>query len=241
MKSLINKSVAGIVTENINTASIFKKYKIDFSFHGNMLLSKVCEENNIKPEIILEELKSVSVNQFYLKDYNSWELDFLIDFLINIHHEYEEENVLLLKECSKKAVKIHGKQIKELIEINKLIQDISDEMLEHMKNEETVLFPYIKKLIEAKNKNKKIKIIHSPLNEPIDALEDDHNKVGKTFKRISFLTNNYKVPENACNTLKVLYVKLQQFEEELKKHIHLENNILFPKAKKLERTFYNLQ
>jgi len=237
MKSLINKSVAGIVTENINTASVFKKYNIDFSFHGNMLLSKICEERAININDIVKELEAVTVNQFYLKDYNSWKLDFLIDFLINIHHEYEEENVLLLKEYSKKAVKIYGNEIRELIEIDKLIQEISDEMLEHMKNEETILFPYIKQLLEAKRNNKSINISQSPLNAPIDALEDDHSKVGKTFKRISFLTNNYKIPQNACNTVKVLYVKLQQFEEELYKHIHLENNILFPKAKKLERTF----
>ncbi|MCG1037615.1 DUF542 domain-containing protein [Polaribacter sargassicola] len=236
MKSLINKSVAGIVTENINTASVFKKYKIDFSFHGNMLLSKICEERNINVQKIVKELESVNKNKYYLKDYNSWKLDFLIDFLINIHHEYEEENILLLKDYSKKAVKIYGKTIKELIEVDKLIEEISDEILEHMKNEETILFPYIKKLIEAKKKNKKISITNSPLNEPVEALEDDHGKVGKTFKRISFLTNNYKIPKNACNTLKVLYVKLKQFEEELNKHIHLENNILFPKAKKLEKT-----
>jgi regulator of cell morphogenesis and NO signaling len=109
-----------------------------------------------------------------------------------------------------------------------------------MKNEEAILFPYIKELIEAKKNNSDVNIHQSPLNKPIEYLEDDHEKVGKTFKRISFLTNNYKIPKNACNILKVLYVKLQQFEEELYKHIHLENNILFPKAKKLERTFYKL-
>ena len=82
---------------------------------------------------------------------------------------------------------------------------------------------------------------YAALDDPIDSLEDEHIRTGTIFKRISVLTNNYKIPENACNSFKVLYIKLQQFEEELYKHIHIENNILFPKAKKLEKYLYKLQ
>jgi regulator of cell morphogenesis and NO signaling len=235
MKDLIKQNVATIVTHNINTASVFRKYKIDFSFHGNMLLSRACEEQNINLDKIVKELISVNDNVYYLKDYNAWELDFLIDFLVNIHHEYEEQNILFLKEYGKKVAKIYGNKYKELLEINLLIHEVTEIMLEHMKNEERIVFPYIKELIDAKNKNNSIKINNSPLSEPVESLEDDHEKVGKTFKKISELTNNYKVPENTCINFKVLYLKLQQFEEELYKHIHIENNILFPKAKKLEQ------
>jgi regulator of cell morphogenesis and NO signaling len=110
-----------------------------------------------------------------------------------------------------------------------------------MKNEEATLFPYIKRLLECKKIKKITNLNNSPLNEPIETLEDEHRKVGKIFKRLSILTNNYKIPENTCNSFKVLYLKLKQFEEELYNHIHIENNILFPKAKKLEKSFYNLQ
>lgn len=240
MKNLINKSVANIVTENINRASILKKYGIDFSFQGNTLLSKACDDKNINVKKVIKELKSVNDNNYYLKDYDSWKLDFLIDFLINIHHEYEEENILLLKEYGEKVATIYGKEYKELNEVNQLIQEVTDSILEHMKNEEAVLFPYIKRLIEAKNNSIVTNINESPLNEPIESLEDEHIKVGRIFKRISKLTNNYKIPENACGSFKVLYIKLKQFEEELYKHIHIENNILFPKAKKLEMSLYKL-
>lgn len=241
MKNLMKKNVATIVTKNINTASIFKKYGIDFSFQGNMLLSKACEEKHVDIKKIVKELKSVNDNTYYLKDYDSWKLDFLIDFLINIHHEYEEENILILKEYGEKVATIYGEKYNELNEVNLLIQEVTDEILEHMKNEETTLFPYIKKLLEAKKKKTLANIINSPLNEPIESLEDDHQKVGKTFKKIARLTNNYKIPDNVCYSFKMLYLKLQQFEEELQQHIHIENNILFPKAKKLEKSVYKLQ
>ena len=237
----MDKNVANIVAKNINTASIFRKYKIDFCFHGNMLLSKACEEKKVDYKQIVKELNAVNGHIYYLKDYNSWKLDFLIDFLVNIHHEYEEENILFLKEYGEKVANIYSRKYKELKEINHLIQEVTDDILEHMKNEERILFPYIKKLIRAKNKNTHIDIKNSPLNKPIESLEDDHDEVGKTFKRISQLTNNYFIPEDACVSFKILYLKLQQFEEELHKHIHIENNILFPKAKKLERSFSNLQ
>ncbi|KGL63542.1 DUF542 domain-containing protein [Polaribacter sp. Hel1_85] len=240
MKDLLKQNVATIVTKNINTAPIFRKHKIDFSCHGDMLLSKACEEQNVNLKQIVKELNAVNDNIYYLKDYNSWELDFLIDFLVNIHHDYKEENILFLREYGEKVTKIYGKEYKELKKVNVLIQEITEYILEHMRNEENTIFPYIKKLIVAKNKNHIPDTKNSPLNEPIDSLEDDHEKVGYAFKQISKLTNNYFLPRDACISYKILYLKLQQFEEELYKHIHIENNILFPKAKKLERSFYKV-
>jgi len=113
MKSLMNKSIANIVSNNINTVSIFRKFKIDFCFQGSMLLSKACEDNNVNYKQIYKELNAVNDNIYYLKDYNSWKLDFLIDFLINIHHEYEEENILFLREYGEKVTNIYGSQHKE--------------------------------------------------------------------------------------------------------------------------------
>lgn len=236
VKDLMNKSVATIVVENINTASVFKKYKIDFSIHGNLLLSKACEEKNINIKHIVKDLKSVNDKVYYLKDYNSWKLDFLLDFLVNIQHEYKEDTILFLKEYGKKVATIYGEEYKELIEINLLIKEVADGILEHMKNEENVIFPYIRKLIEANTKRIVVSTINSPLNRPTDVIEDDHERVSETFKKIAELTNNYKIPANACISFKVLYLKLQQFEELLNNHIHIENNILFPKAKKLEQS-----
>lgn len=236
MKDLMNKSVATIVTENINTASVFKKYKIDFSIHGNMLLSKACDKKKINLKQIISDLHEVNNKVYYLKDYNSWELDFLIDFLVNIQHEYKEENILLLKEYGEKVAKIYGEKYKKLLKVNRLIQKNAVTILEHMKNEERIIFPYIKKLVEANRKKALINPSNSPLNTPLESIEDDHEKVTKIFKKISKLTNNYTIPENTCISFKLLYLKLQQFEELLLNHIHIENNILFLKAKKLEKS-----
>ncbi|MFK8060463.1 MAG: hemerythrin domain-containing protein [Polaribacter sp.] len=152
-----------------------------------------------------------------------------------MHHKYKEENILLLKEYGLKVSKVYKNKFPKLIEVNQLIQDVTEEILEHIKNEETIIFPYIKELIELEKRKIHKNISTSPLDNSIKGIEDEHSKIGLAFKRISELTNNYTIPENVCASFKLLYIKLQNFDEELQEHIHIENNILFPRAKKLER------
>jgi len=237
MNALDTLTVAEIVTGNIKAAHIFKKHGIDFCCGGGITIEKACDKNNVDISILIDELKGLENEKSSFNDYNNWELDFLIDFIENTHHKYVEENIPLLKQYGNKVAKVHGHHYTELLEIKKLIHEVSDELTLHMKKEELMLFPFIKKMVNA---NKLGTTVQAPpfgtVNNPIQMMEEEHDNAGSVFKRISELTNNYQTPDGACNTFKALYSKLEEFESDLHQHVHLENNILFPKSKKLEKT-----
>ena len=235
MKENNIKTVADFVTENIKTADVFKKYGIDFCCGGGVSVKQACEKNNIDFDTLTAELNQLEGKTSFLNDYNKWELDFLIDFIQNTHHKYVEKNLTLLKQYGDKVAKVHGNKHAELLEIQKLIHTVSDELTAHMKKEELILFPFIKKLVQAKKDHSTVEIPHfETVNNPIQMMEEEHDHSGDIFKRLSELTNTYQTPEDACNTFKALYAKLEEFEDDLHQHVHLENNILFPKSKQLE-------
>ena len=117
-----------------------------------------------------------------------------------------------------------------------LFTDVSKELKLHINKEELILFPFIKQLVEADKVGEKVKFPHfGSVNNPIKMMEEEHENVGDMFKEINKLSNNYKAPEGTCNTFKALYAKLEEFEQDLHQHIHLVNNILFPKVLLLEK------
>ncbi|MFV9551592.1 iron-sulfur cluster repair di-iron protein [Algibacter sp. PT7-4] len=237
MNTIEHKTVAEAVTENIKTAHIFKKHGIDFCCGGNISIKKACENKNINYTEIKNEL--LAVNQAAkTHNYNAWKLDFLIDHIINIHHSYVEASIPLILQYSNKVAKVHGHHYPEVIKINTLFTEVANELATHLKKEELILFPYIKKLLKHKEENTTFtKPNFGTVNNPINMMESEHELAGNIFKTIAQLTNNYVAPKNACNTFKALYSKLNEFEEDLHQHIHLENNILHPKAILLEKSF----
>lgn len=234
MKIIDHKTVAEVVSENIKTAHIFKKHGIDFCCGGGITIDKACEKNKVDFSQLKTELLAVDeVPKAY--NYNTWKLDFLIDHIVNIHHNYVEESIPLILQYSNRVAKVHEHHYEEVIEINKLFTDVANELAAHLKKEEIILFPYIKKLMKiAKGEISMSTPPFGSVNNPIAMMEEEHETAGDIFKEIARLTNNYTPPENACNTFKALYAKLDEFEQDLHQHIHLENNILHPKAKQLE-------
>lgn len=230
------KTVADIVTENIKTAHVFKKYGIDFCCGGGITLENACAKNNVDQTVLEKELLKVNTVVDAMHDYDSWKLDFLIDYIINIHHTYVNEGLPILSQYANKVAKVHGQHYPEVIEINKLFHEVANELLTHLKKEEQVLFPFIKQLVEAEKEGDLDGLPpFGSVNNPIKMMEHEHENAGDIFKEIAKLTNNYTTPEDACNTFKALYAKLDEFEQDLHRHIHLENNILHPKAIALEK------
>lgn len=234
MENIKIKTVADFVVNNIHTANIFKKYGIDFCFDGKISIKKACLKNGVDYKQLAKELNDLDIKTNFLNDFNKWGIDFLMIFIIHIHHRYVKMNIPLLKIYGEKAVKNQGEDYKELIEINTLIQKFSDQLIIHMKKEETIVFPFIKLLFKANKDHTTISLSSfNSLNHPIIMMEEYHNQAGDILKKISKLSNKYKAPDDACLAFKKLYNKLQEFEDNLYNHVHLENNILFPKAKKL--------
>ena len=229
------KTVAQLVTENIKTAHVFKKYGIDFCCGGGISVKKACEKKGVDFSQLERELSDVDKEVTRAYNYDAWDLSFLTDHIINVHHKYVEESIPILLQYAAKVAKVHGNHYTEVVRVNELYVEVANELSSHLRKEEQVLFPYIKQLVQAdKDGQKAGRPPFGTVKNPINVMEDDHQQVGDIFKEIARLTNNYTPPEEACNTFRALYAKLDEFEQDLHHHIHLENNILFPKAQQLE-------
>ncbi len=231
------KTVASIVAENIKAAHVLKKHGIDFCCGGGVSIDEACEESGVNYSVLENDLRIVG-NVSKAFNYSAWELDFLVDHIVNIHHSYVEENISLLLEYADKVAIVHGDHHEELITINELIKEVDVELTTHMKKEELILFPYVKQLVKAKREGVKPNFPEFvTVHNPIKMMENEHEFSGEIFKTIARLSNQYTAPSDACNTFKAFFEKLEEFEQDLHQHIHLENNILFPKAIELEKEF----
>ena len=232
------KTIGTIVADDFRTAAIFAELGIDFCCKGNRTIEEVCTKKGIDPEIIFEKIDKISTQPNNAIDFNTWELDLLSDYIEKKHHRYVEDKIPHLLSFLSKLEQVHGPQHPELYEIKNLFKKSADELTQHMKKEELILFPFIKKMVEANRNN-------TPINNPgfgsvanpIAMMKEEHENEGERFEKIMQLSNNYTPPADACNTYKVTYQMLQEFEQDLHTHIHLENNILFPKAIKLQEKF----
>jgi regulator of cell morphogenesis and NO signaling len=227
-----NRTVGELVAEDYRVALIFKNHGIDFCCGGKRTVERACRDKDISVDEIESEIFKVQ-NQHKGEEhkFNEWSPSFLVDYIVNIHHAYVNNNLALISEFANKVARVHGDLHPENIRIADLWQEIADELTTHMKKEELVLFPYIKKM---ENEAKLPKSVLGTVVNPVSMMEAEHESVGDLMKEIQILSNNYTPPATACNTYRVLYAKLKEFQDDLFQHIHLENNILFPKIVKLE-------
>lgn len=232
MKNVANYIIGEIVADDYRTAAVFKKYGIDFCCQGNRTVADACEQKSIDPEEVLVELETVQAPlNDNTPDYNSWPLDRLADHIQSRHHTYVEEAIGQLMPYIDKICKVHGDRHPELYDVQREFNESAGELAAHMKKEELILFPYIKNMV----KNNRAGNTHlGTVQTPIAIMMMEHDTEGERFRKISALTNGYTPPPDACNTYRVTYALLKEFEEDLHLHIHLENNMLFPKSIELE-------
>jgi regulator of cell morphogenesis and NO signaling len=239
MENLKNKTIGSFVAEDFRTAAVFSKYKIDFCCKGNRTVTEVCENQSINSDTLMQNIYEVleSENNNSI-DFNSWPLDLLADYIEKTHHRYVEDKTQVLVTFLDKLCKVHGPNHPELFKINELFTASAGELSQHMKKEELMLFPFIKRMVKTKESDG---VLSRPsfgtVSNPIAMMMNEHENEGDRFREIAALTDNYTAPSDGCTTYKVTFAMLKEFEEDLHKHIHLENNILFPKAVVLEEEF----
>ena len=232
------KTIGDFVAENFRTAEVFKKYNIDFCCKGGRTVEEACDKKKVSPEEIYKELEEVANRKSEDIDFNSWPLDLLADYVEKTHHRYVEEKSAMLIPYLNKLCKVHGERHPELFEINELFIGSAQDLAAHMKKEELILFPFIKQMVEAKKKGEPLPAPRfGTVENPVAMMKHEHEAEGERFVKIAELTNNYEFPDDACGTYQVTYRMLEDFQNDLHKHIHLENNILFPKAIAMEKTF----
>ena len=176
----------------------------------------------------LEEIINKTNNP--VADYNTWPLDLLADYVEKKHHRYVEEKIVEIVPFLNKVASVHGDRHPELLEVQQLFRGCVEELTSHMQKEEQILFPFVRQLATGKS----VQAPFGSVQNPINMMMHEHTAEGERFRRIVELTDNYTPPADACNTYKVTFALLQEFEEDLHLHIHLENNIMFPRTIALE-------
>ncbi|MDD3723700.1 MAG: iron-sulfur cluster repair di-iron protein [Lutibacter sp.] len=248
-KVKIRKNIAGendetlgqLATKDLRKAEVFKKYGLDFSCGGKKTVKEVCAEKGLDVTKIEQELQQIAkVPAAHPIPYNEWNLDFLVDYIVNTHHRYIRKQLPDITTYANKVLEVHGNKHPELIEINQRVKAVNSKLIDHLGREEKTLFPYIKELARADKNTQLPQATHfNAIQDVVGNHENEHEGVGENLNTIRKLASNYALPEDACASYTLLYRMLDEFEEDIQLHIHLENNILFPKAIALEQQLKN--
>jgi regulator of cell morphogenesis and NO signaling len=232
-----DETLGQIAAKDLRKAQVFKKYGLDFCCGGKKTVKEACAEKGLDVTKVEKELQQAdTLPSARPVPYGDWSLDFLSDYIVNTHHTYVRKTLPDIRAYAEKVMKVHGKQHPELVRIHQLVEEIYAELSAHLVKEEKVLFPYVKELVIAKDRSQLLQTAHlGSVQNPINMMEMEHEVVGENLEEIRRLSNNYALPEDACASYSLLYRMLDEFEEDLHLHIHLENNILFPKALDLEK------
>ncbi len=233
MKNIAQQTLASIVTNNHSTVPVLEKYDLDFCCKGKRTLADACTEKGLSLETIAEELeKTTAALQSGKMPFTEMSAEQLISYILIHHHFYVKQSMPTILGHLEKVAAKHGDRFPYMVEVLMLFKEIQKEMTEHMLKEEKILFPRIKEVSALEDANQHRSLSEGYLTAPIAVMEHEHDQAGEILYKIRNLTNNYTPPAEACTTFQVSLAELKAFEEDLHRHVHLENNILFPMAAK---------
>ena len=230
MSELMTKSLAQIVNTNHRAATVFEKYHLDFCCNGKRTLQQACTESELKIEEVVSDLEKTAQGKSFPLHYDNMSLTQLADYIVLTHHSYVKKEMPAILSYLEKVASKHGDRHPEMIKVLEHFATVKEEMEQHMQKEEQILFPRIKEIEQKLAGGSEIIINNTFLLSPISMMEQEHDHAGSLLAEIRQLTNNYNPPVDACTTYKLSFAALQAFELDLHQHVHLENNILFPKA-----------
>lgn len=240
MQTFTTKTIRDIALESPQTTRVFEEFKIDYCCGGRKLLNEVCLEAGLDFSVIAQKLESVMNDNSRNGDSGQPEKKSpsqLIDYIIGKHHIFTAQEVKRLTPLMEKVCQRHGEQHPELFELQTIFLALADSLIPHMRKEETVLFPYIHMLESSRFGDMSITSPHfGTVENPIRMMMSDHEIDGERLRKLREISADYSLPEGACPSFTALYAGLQDLEKDLHRHIHLENNVLFPAAVKLEQS-----
>lgn len=232
-----NKSweVGQIVAADYSTARVFSDFGIDFCCHGDVCLENACRNAGVSVEEVLDALETSSSDYKVSNGFSTWPLDLLIDYVLKIHHRYIRRRGPEILALLEKVETVHGAVHPELHELNSLFVESLEDLEMHLQKEENVLFPYLLELFGAAEQKQFIGQMHcGTVANPIRVMRMEHEGEGNRYHRIAELTGQFTVPEDGCNSYRLLMHELEDFVGHLYEHIHLENNLIFSQAVRLE-------
>lgn len=231
-------TVREIALEQPASIRVFEKFGIDYCCGGRKPLAQVCAERSLQPEEILRAIDDASSgNRSATSDWSTASLESLCSHIVSTHHDYVRAEVPRLWQLAQKVVVRHGSDRPELPQIQELVKVMSEDLIQHLSKEERMLFPYITNLERSLTTCGPRSLgCFGTIRNPIRVMMAEHDAAGDAMARIRELSHDYTPPEGACPTFRGFYQALSEFERDLHQHVHLENNILFPRAIEMEES-----
>ncbi len=229
------KTVREIAVEMPHATRVFEKYGIDYCCGGAKTLEQACAAANLRVDTVLQSLEApapAAANQ----EWSGGPLGALIRHIVDTHHTYVKSETPRLEALIAKVCGVHGKNHPELPEVQKVFSGLGAELSMHMMKEENILFPYLTRMEQAiQSGHPGIRPPFGTVENPIHMMMMEHDSAGDALRELRRLTSDYAAPADACISYQTLYKALADFEADLHQHIHLENNILFPRAVEMEK------
>lgn len=231
--------VSDIVSHDYRTADVFRKYEIEYCCGGKWSLDAVCLMKGLDIELLKKELEQSTRNVHVSNSlrFDEWRIDFLVDYIVNVHHHYMKQVMPEIKKILRSFTEDHIKKYPYLNELENAFLQLNKDVFPHMKQEEEILFPYIKQIYHAyTSKESYASLLVRTLRKPVEeVMLKEHQSAIRHIHKMRTLTFDYSIPEKACISHRVCFYKLKELDNDLTQHIHLENNILFPKAIAIEK------
>ena len=239
MSMTTEKTVRELALENPAATRAFEKLGIDNCCGGNKSLEQACRAAKLPMEEVLDSLEVAEQSARAAQKEHNWGTEPLADLVAHInnaHHKYTREQITRLGPLFDKVCSVHGKNHPELLQIRASFRGLAQELTMHMMKEEMVLLPYIVRMEESiVQKEPVLPPPFGSVQNPVSMMEHEHDSAGNALRAMRGASNDYAPPPDACVSYQTLYRALAEFETDLHQHIHLENNILFPRAIAMEK------
>ncbi len=240
MSITTERTVRELALENPAATRVFEKLGIDYCCGGNKSLEQACLAANLPLGKVLDSLESATQSAQTVQKDHKWPSEMLADlaaYISNIHHKYTREEIARLGPLFNKVCSVHGKNHPELLRIRASFEGLAQELTMHMMKEENVLFPYIVRMEESVIENVPVlPPFFGSVQNPVSMMEHEHESAGNALRSMREASSGYTPPPDACISYQTLFNALRDFEADMHQHIHLENNILFPRAVAMEKS-----
>lgn len=228
-------TVRDVALQVPESTRLFEKLKIDYCCGASQPLVEACASAGVDVDSVMEMLGKITNSQDAALDFQNASLPELIEHILQTHHVFTKSEMDRLQSLTDKVLNAHGGNHPELIHLSELLLQLCADLKPHMFKEEQILFPYIVSMAQAADQNRACPFApFGTVNNPVRMMMREHDTAGQILRELRALTSDYTVPPDACISYRTLYEALENFERDLHQHIHLENNMLFPKALDLE-------
>jgi regulator of cell morphogenesis and NO signaling len=234
-KAATTTTIGDMVAADFRTAAVFERFGIDFCCGGGQGFEDACRSAGLDPAQVASALEALAPSDDPANDLTAWPIARLVDHIVAKHHTYVRTAMPLIRRFLARLVEAHGARHPELHRVAACFNLLCTDLEQHLFKEEMILFPYAKELALGANNGRHVPSPFGTVENPIRMMEREHRDAAEALRTIGELTDSFTPPQDGCTTYAVCMEELKRFEQDLHRHVHLENNVLFPKAIAIEQ------